>query len=111
MYSIRKIRFFIPKKPNSCVPVRNARTPWKCNPIPKSHTGMYSEPVPIVPDTPVDSATLYLHKIRVLIVVIVSCFKLFFFRLCDGFAHSPQGSSINLNVQHSTHSFDCQPIP
>src|SRR5271168_4740664 len=30
----------------------------------ESHTGMYSEPVPTVPDTPVDSATLYLHSIR-----------------------------------------------
>jgi hypothetical protein len=27
-------------------------------------TGMYSEPVPTVPDTPVGSATLYLHRIR-----------------------------------------------
>ena len=36
----------------------------------------------------------------------VSFFKLFF-QLCNGFAHSPQGSSINLNVQHFTHSFHC----
>jgi len=37
---------------------------------------------------------------------IVSCFKLFF-QLYNGFAHSPQGSSVNLNVQCFTHSFDC----
>src|SRR5271156_1708431 len=42
-------------------------TPVPCEsaiPSLESHTGMYSEPVPIVPDTPVDSATLYLHRIR-----------------------------------------------
>src|SRR5436305_1897824 len=38
--------------------------PRGSNPIPESHTGMYSELVPIVPDTPVDSTTLYLHRIR-----------------------------------------------
>ena len=34
-----------------------------------------------------------------------------FFQLCNGFAHSSQGSSINLNVQHFTHSFDRLSIP
>jgi hypothetical protein len=29
-----------------------------------NRTRMYSEPVPTVPDTPVNSATLYLHRIR-----------------------------------------------
>jgi hypothetical protein len=37
---------------------------------------------------------------QALIVVIVSCFKLFFLQLSSGFAHTPQGSSIDLNVQH-----------
>jgi hypothetical protein len=37
--------------------------------------GMYSEPVSTVPDTPVDSATLYLRRIRSssVVVEIITC--------------------------------------
>ena len=43
MYSIRKIRLFIPKKPNSCVPVK-CPYPAEVQSYHESHTGMYSEP-------------------------------------------------------------------
>jgi hypothetical protein len=57
---------------------------------------MYSEPVPTVPDTPVGSATLYLHRIR----SSSSSSSIVSSSSSSGFAHSPQGSSIDLNVQH-----------
>jgi hypothetical protein len=73
-----KYGFLFLKSPIHIYQYETPRTLWKCNPIPESHIGMYSEPMPIVSDTPVDSAILYLYRIRSLSsssLVILSSFS------------------------------------
>src|SRR4051812_9718566 len=99
MYSVGKIRAFIPQSPILVCTSMKCPYPAEVQSTPYLTQECILEPVPIVPDTPVDSATLYLHRIR---SSSSSSVVLSSFQLCSGFAHSPQGSSINLNVQHFT---------